>query len=51
MKKSRFTESQILALLREYDAITPIANLARRHGNHANTVRLWIALGEISVMR
>ena len=41
MKKSRCTESQIVAVLREYDADTPIADLARRHGIHANTVRLW----------
>ena len=41
MKKSRCTESQIVAVLQEYDAGTPIAGLARRHGIHANTVRLW----------
>jgi hypothetical protein len=41
MKKSRFTESQIVAVLHEYDAGTPIVDLARRHGIHANTVRLW----------
>lgn len=41
MKKSRFTESQIVAVLREYDTGTPIVDLARRHGVHANTVRLW----------
>ena len=41
MKKSRCTESQIVAVLREYDAGTPIADLARRHGIHAKTVRWW----------
>ena len=41
MKKSRCTESQIVAVLQEYDAGTPTAGLARRHGIHANTVRLW----------
>ena len=35
MKKS------LVAVLPEYDASTPIADLARRHGIHANTVRLW----------
>ena len=41
MKKSRFTEAQIVAILKEADAGTPIAELARRHGLHANTIRLW----------
>ena len=41
MKKSRCTESQIVAVLREYDAGTPIADLARRHGIHAKMVRWW----------
>jgi len=41
MKKSRCTESQIVAVLREYGADTPIADLARRHGIHAKTVRRW----------
>jgi len=41
MKRSRFTEAQIVTILREYDAGTPIAELARKHGVHANTLRLW----------
>ncbi len=41
MKRSRFTEAQIVSILREYDAGTPIAELARKHGVHANTLRLW----------
>ena len=41
MKKSRFTEAQIVGILKEADAGTPIAELARRHGLHANTIRLW----------
>jgi putative transposase len=43
MKKSRFTESQIVAILKEHDAGAPTADLARRHGIHANTLRLWKA--------
>lgn len=41
MRKSRFTEAQIVATLREFDAGTPAEELARRHGIHANTLRLW----------
>ena len=41
MRKSRFTEAQIVAIVREYDAGTPVAELARKHGIHANTIRLW----------
>lgn len=41
MRKSRFTEAQIVAIVREYDAGTPVAELSRKHGIHANTIRLW----------
>lgn len=41
MKKTRFTEAQIIAILRELDAGVPVAELARKHGVHANTIRLW----------
>jgi putative transposase len=38
MRKSRFTEAQIVG---EYDAGASVAELARRHRIHANTIRLW----------
>jgi putative transposase len=41
VKKSRFTEAQIVAILKELDAGVPATGLARRHGVHANTIRLW----------
>jgi len=41
MKKSRFTEAQIVSILNEWDAGTAVAELSRRHGVHANTLRLW----------
>ncbi len=41
MKKSRFTEAQIVGILKELDAGTPATELARKHGLHPNTIRLW----------
>ena len=41
MKKSRFTEGQIVAILKELDAGTSAMELGRKHGIHANTIRLW----------
>lgn len=41
MKKSRFSEAQIVGILQELDAGTPATELARKHGIHPNTIRLW----------
>lgn len=43
MRKSRFAEAQIVGILKEHDAGVPTAELARKHGIHANTLRLWTA--------
>ena len=41
MRKSRFTEAQIVDIVRQYDAGVPPKELARKHGIHVNTLRLW----------
>jgi putative transposase len=41
VKKTRFTEPQIVSILKELDAGTPATQLARKHGIHPNTIRLW----------
>jgi len=41
MKKSRFTESQIVAILREGEAGVPVAGILRQHGISRATYFLW----------
>ncbi len=41
MKKSRFTESQIVAVLKEGEAGMPVAELCRKHGISKATYYLW----------
>lgn len=41
MKKSRFTEAQIVGVLKQLDAGSTATELGRKHGVHPNTIRLW----------
>jgi len=41
MRKARFTEEQIVAILKESEAGTPTAELVRRHGISRNTFYNW----------
>jgi transposase-like protein len=41
MRKIRFTEAQMVAIVGEHDAGASVGELARGHGIHANTIRLW----------
>ena len=43
MRKSRFTETQILSILREHDSGSTFVELGRKHGIHPNTVAAWRA--------
>ena len=41
MKRSRFSEEQIVAVLQEWDAGAKVADLVRRHGVTEQTLYRW----------
>lgn len=41
MRKSRFTESEIVGILKEADSGLPAADLIRRHGGSTTTYYKW----------
>ena len=57
MKKSKFTESKIVAILKEGEAGMPVAELVRKHGISTATYYNWrskyagVAVSELKRMR
>jgi putative transposase len=43
MKKSRFTDSQILSILKQAEAGTPVTELCREHGISSASIYKWRA--------
>ncbi len=43
MKKSRFTDSQIMAILKQVESGVPISQLCREHGMNSATFYNWRA--------
>ena len=43
MKKSKFSDTQILSILKQYEAGVPVAELAREHGVSTALIYQWRA--------
>ncbi len=43
MKRSRFTEAQVIGILKEHEAGTKASDLARKHGVSEHTIYRWKA--------
>ena len=41
MKKSKFSDSQILSILKQHEASVPVAQLAREHGISTALIYQW----------
>jgi putative transposase len=41
MRKTKFTEQRVVAILKELEAGATLAELGRRHGVHPNTIVSW----------
>jgi putative transposase len=41
MKKKKFTESQIVKILKEHDSGRDVVDLCREHGIHRSTIYNW----------
>jgi hypothetical protein len=41
VKKTRFTEAQIVVILKELHTGMTASELGRRHSVHGNSIRLW----------
>ncbi len=48
MKRSRFTEDQIIGILKEQEAGVPVADLCRKHGVSNASIYKWKARYDVS---